>query len=94
MEEKKSNGYAIAALVLGIVSIVFSFFLQWLGLILGIVGIILAVIAKKKNPTGMAKAGLVLSIIGTVFCALLFIACVACIGAVGTAGGLASSLYY
>ena len=94
MEEKKSNGYAIAALVLGIVSIVFSFFLQWLGLILGIVGIILAVIAKKKNPTGMATAGLVLSIIGTVFCALLFIACVACIGAVGTAGGLASSLYY
>lgn len=65
MEEKKSNGFAIAALVLGIVSIVFSFIgLSWLGLI-----------------------------IGTVFCALIFIACVACIGAVGTAGGIASSLY-
>lgn len=94
MEEKKSNGYAIASLVLGIVSIVFSFFLQWLGLIIGIVGIVLAVVAKKKNPTGMATAGLVLSIIGTVFCALFFIACVACLGAVGTAGGLAASLSY
>lgn len=94
MEEKKSNGFAIAALVLGIVSIVFSFIgLSWLGLIIGIVGIVLAVVAKKKNPTGMATAGLVLSIIGTIFCALIFIACAACIGAVGTAGGLASSLY-
>lgn len=95
MDEKKSNGYAIAALVLGIVSIVFSFFLQWLGLIIGIVGIVLAVVAKKKNPSGMATAGLVLSIIGTVFCALFFIACVACIGTLGTtAGGLASSIYF
>lgn len=94
MDEKKSNGYAIAALVLGIVSIVFSFFLQWLGLIIGIVGIVLAVVAKKKNPSGMATAGLVLSIIGTVFCALFFIACVACLGTLGTAGGLAASLSY
>lgn len=94
MEEKKSNGFAIASLVLGIVSLVFNFFaLQVFGLILGIVGIVLGVIAKKKNPTGMATAGLVLSIIGTVLCALLFIACAACVGAVGTAGGLASSLY-
>ena len=94
MEEKKSNGFAIASLVLGIVSIVFNFFaLQIFGLILGIVGIVLGVMAKKKNPSGMATAGLVLSIIGTVLCALLFIACAACVGAVGTAGGLASSLY-
>lgn len=81
MEEKKSNGFAIAALVLGIVSIVFSFIaLSWLGLILGIVGIILAVNAKKKNPSGMATAGLVLSIIGTVLCALIFVACIALVG--------------
>ena len=81
MEEKKSNGFAIASLVLGIVSIVFTFIgLSWLGLILGIVGIILAVNAKKKNPSGMATAGLVLSIIGTVLCALMFIACIALVG--------------
>ena len=93
MEEKKSNGLAVASLVLGIVSIVFSFFIQWLGLIIGIVGIVLGVMAKKKNPCGMATAGLVLSIIGTILCALIFIACIACIGALGTAGTIGSSLY-
>ena len=95
MEEKKSNGFAIAALVLGIVAIVFSFIgLSMIGLILGIVGIVLAIIGKKKNPTGMATAGLVLSIIGTVLCALIFIACAACIGVgVSTYDAVASSLY-
>lgn len=98
MEEKKSNGFAIAGLVLGILSIVSSFTivfagLGWLGLVLGIVGIVMGVMAKKRNPSGMATAGLVLSIIGTVLCGITFVACVACIGAVGTAGGIASSLY-
>ena len=92
MEEKKSNGFAIASLVLGIVAIVFSFIGLSIpfGLIIGVVGIILGVVAKKKNPTGMATAGLVLSIIGTVLCALIFIACAACVGAIGSAAG---SLY-
>lgn len=94
MEEKKSNGFAIASLVLGIVSIVFSLIgLSFpFGLIIGIVGIVLGVMAKKKNPTGMATAGLVLSIIGTILCALIFIACAACIGAIGTAGGIGAAL--
>ncbi len=88
MEEKKSNGFGIASLVLGIISIVFVFFNQLLGVIVGIVGIVLAVMAKKKNPTGMAKAGLVCSIVGTVLCGLVFIACVACVATLGTAGSL------
>lgn len=91
MEEKKSNGLAIASLVLGIVAILFNFIgLGIIGLILGIVGIVLGVMAKKKNPTGMATAGLVLSIIGTVLCALILIACAACVGAAGCAS---TSLY-
>lgn len=86
MEEKKSNGLAIASLVLGIVAILFNFIgLGIVGLVLGIVGIVLGVMAKKKNPTGMATAGLVLSIIGTVLCALILIACAACLGSVGCA---------
>ncbi len=91
MEEKKSNGLAVASLVLGIVAIVFSFIGLSIpfGLIIGIVGIILGVMAKKKNPCGMATAGLVLSIIGTVLCAIVFIACAACIGAIGSAASLA-----
>ena len=81
MEGNKSNGLAIASLVLGIVAIVCCFIgLSWLGLILGIVGIVLAVKAKKQNPSGMATAGLVLSIIGTVIAAFVFIACVALVG--------------
>lgn len=93
MEEKKSNGLAIASLVLGIVAIVFNFIgLGIVGLILGIVGIVLGVLAKKKNPTGMATAGLVLSIIGTVLCALILIACAACFSAAGCAA-TSSSLY-
>lgn len=65
MEEKKSNGLAVASLVLGIVSIVFSFIpgLIIVGLITGIIGVVLGVLAKKKNPTGMATAGLVCSIL-------------------------------
>lgn len=99
MEEKKSNGFAVASLVLGILSILSSFTIVWvgfgwLGLVFGIVGIVMGVMAKKRNPSGMATAGLVLSIIGTALCSITFIACVACIGAVGTAGGLASSLNY
>ena len=91
MEEKKSNGLAIASLVLGIVAIVFSFIGLSIpfGLIIGIVGIILGVMAKKKNPCGMATAGLALSIIGTVLCAIVFIACMACVGAIGSAASLA-----
>lgn len=91
MEEKKSNGLAIASLVLGLVAIVFSFIGLSIpfGLIIGIVGIILGVMAKKKNPCGMATAGLVLSIIGTVLCAIVFIACMACVGAIGSAASLA-----
>ena len=91
MEEKKSNGLAVASLVLGIVAIVFSFIGLSIpfGLIIGIVGIVLGVMAKKKNPSGMATAGLVLSIIGTILCAIVFIACTACIGAIGSAASLA-----
>lgn len=87
-EPKKSNGLGVAALVLGILSIILAFAIQWLGLVLGIIGIVLAVNAKKNNPSGVATAGLVLSIIGTVFCALGFLACTACIAAIGGASAL------
>lgn len=80
--ENKTNGKAVASLVLGIVSCVCVFFGYGalLGIVLGIIGIILAISAKKEEPnSGMAKAGLVLSIISVVICAISFIACVACV---------------
>jgi ABC-type phosphate transport system permease subunit len=81
---------AVAALVLGIVSLVFCFIpgLNFVALIVGIVGIVLGALARKKlkeqnQPSGMATGGLVMSIIGTILGAILWIACVACIGGTG-----------
>ena len=73
---------AIASMVLGIVSVVCSFIggLNLLGLVLGVVGLILGIIAKKKAPSGMATAGIVLSIIGISITLLVLIACAACLG--------------
>ena len=88
MEQK--NGKAVASLVLCIISLVLMFipYGGWVGLILGIVGIILGISAKKEAPAGMATAGLVLSIIAVALCAISLIACVACVGCIGTAGML------
>lgn len=92
MEQK--NSYAIAALVLGIVSIVFSFIFVWVfvwvGLIAGVVGIILAVKGRKiEDKKGMATAGLVCSIIGTSLSGI-FVVCALCVA--GSIAGIASSL--
>lgn len=77
----------IASLVLGIISVVWSCFGgTWLSAIVGIVGIILGALGKKKADK-CAVAGLVLSIIGTVLGLLLYIACVACAGAIAGAAG-------
>jgi hypothetical protein len=69
------KGKAIASLVLGICSIVFCWF-PVLGLIVGVVGLILAASSKREGYLGgMRTGGLVCSIIGTVFSAL-YTACV------------------
>ena len=72
MVENKPNGYGIASLVLGIISIVFCW-LPILGLVSGILGIIFHVRQKKIFPNGISTGGLVTSIIGLVFSALYFI---------------------
>ena len=75
----------VASLVLGIISLVIGVFsagsVGWAGAIVGVIGIILGV-QGKKNPeqAGLAKAGFVCSIVGTILCLLMYIACVACIG--------------
>lgn len=77
----------IASLILGIVSVIIAVFFStwgWVAIIAGIVGIILAALAKKKGEGGMATAGLVLSIIGAALGLIFYLACVACIAAAGT----------
>ena len=85
------KGLGVAALVLGIVGLVFCFFLPYVGLPCALVGIILGVIGMKKSkeagaPAGMAVAGMVCGIIALG----LNIVCIICIcAAIGAVGGLA-----
>ena len=71
---------AVASLVLGIVSIVFALIVPvaWIGIIAGVIGIVLGVVAKKQEPSGMATGGIVTSIIGTALAAVLYLSCVYC----------------
>jgi len=74
----------VAGLILGILSLIGAWipgvnvFPMWA---LGIVGIILSAIARKKGEGGVATAGLVLSIIGTVIALFAWVACIVCAGA-------------
>jgi membrane-bound ClpP family serine protease len=79
---------AIAALILGIASLVFAFIpgINIVGVIIGVVGIILGAIAMKKlkeakQPNGMAKAGLIMSIAGVALGLILWISCMVCASA-------------
>jgi predicted PurR-regulated permease PerM len=79
---------AVAALILGIASLAFCWS-GFIGSIIGVVGIILGAIAIKKlnetkKPNGMAKAGLVMSIIGVVLGLIIWISCMFCYKAAGT----------
>ena len=81
MEEKQSNGLAIASMVLGIVSLILTCILPYVSWVLAIVGIVLAAIAKKKAKSGMATAGLVCSIIAlAVWVVVIILLCICRIG--------------
>lgn len=64
--QEQNNTLAVVSLVLGIVSIITACCCG-IGFVLGIAGIICAVLANKKNKSGIGTAGLICSIIGTVF---------------------------
>ena len=69
---------AVAALVLGIASLA----IPYGGPVLGILAIVFAVLARKKQPEkkGMATAGLVMGIIGVVWGVILVVIIVTCCG--------------
>lgn len=79
MSEKQTLPNAVAVLVLGICSIVFSCF--FIGLILGIIGLVLAGKGRslhRENPDlyegwGMLNAGFIMSIIGLALSAIYII---------------------
>ena len=69
----QKNGKAVAALVLGIVSLL-GLCIPLVGIICGIIAIILAVMAKKEGSTdGTQKAGMIWGIIGIVVSIIMWI---------------------
>lgn len=60
----ETPGTAIVALIMGVMSIMFSCSCG-LGIVFGIVGVITGIIGNKSQPTGVGKAGLICSIIGS-----------------------------
>ena len=80
------QGAATGSLVCGIISLVagivfgWTFFMSFAGLVVAIVGIVLAVNAKKQGFNGGNQTvGLVLGIIGAVINSVVFVSCVACV---------------
>ena len=73
----KKNGIGVAALVLGVLSILGGFFVA--GAVLGIVAIILGVVGMQRanrgeaDNKGMAVAGLITGIIGVIISALFLV---------------------
>ena len=88
----KGKNCSIAALILGIISIClcFPYLLSALAMACGIVGIICATNGQKYclaagEPTSLATAGLVLSIIGLTISAISFFTCTLCVTCIGFA---------
>ncbi len=67
----QNGGFAIAGLILGIVSIPTAFFLC--GIVFGIVGIVLSALGRRSvSRRTMATIGLALSIVGVAITVILF----------------------
>lgn len=89
--QPQGSGKATASLVLGIVSIVFSFLVSIIGLICGVIGVILG--AGERVRSGSAKAGMICSIIGIVVSAASMILAFVFGGIVLDAIGALAQLY-
>ncbi len=79
--QQPSQGMAVASLVLGIISIVFSYFTAMLPFlfIVPIIGIVLGALHKSKHlpvGKGLSTAGIVTSIVGIVLTLLIYVLCV------------------
>ena len=79
---------AIASMVLGLVALAFAVFggvANGLGIFIGVVGLVLGAVSRKKVPSGMATAGIVMSIIAISLPLVFWLTCIACIVSAGSA---------
>ena len=86
--QKKGNAFSIVALVCGLLAVIGAFipFITYVAWIVGVLGIIFGALGMKRSKEtntghGLAVAGLVLGIIGTVIGFLGFICIVICAAA-------------
>lgn len=91
-EPQKTDTLAIVSLILGIAAIVLGCCITYLGIALGIGGIVCSVMSKKKQKSGLATAGMVCSIIGIVFAVIWIVGSVAIMGWLASMGYDVSSL--
>lgn len=70
--EKESKGMSVAALVLGIISLVLIC-IWYISIPSAILAIIFGIIGRKKGARGMGTAGLVLGIITIVFIVIFYL---------------------
>ena len=90
----KTDALAIVSLVAGILAIVMACCVTYVGIVLGIVGIVCAVMSKKNSgKSAMATAGLVCSIIAIVLAVVLIILAFAGLAILNEAGIDYNSLY-
>jgi len=72
MEEKKSaEGLGISGFTLGVLSIILA---GWIGIVLALTGFAFCSVQQKKNPLKIAKAGIILSVIGFIVSIVFLIA--------------------
>lgn len=74
----QKKGFAIASLVLGITAIVPGCCCSYIGIILGILAIVFAILFMNANKDivvskGMAIAGLILGVVAVIICTVLLI---------------------
>jgi len=75
-EKKPFNVLALLGMIFGIASLVFCWSYGF-GVLVGIAGLIMSIMSRKKDPAnGMAKAGLICSIIGIALGVVLLIVCI------------------
>ena len=63
----QSSGLSVIALIIGIISIpIGCLTYAWIGLIVGVVGLVFSILAKKKDTSKIVPTAMICSIIGIV----------------------------
>lgn len=91
VKSNKANGLSIAGLIVGIVSICL-FCLSWIGSLIGVVGLILAIIGQVKNKSKLGVAAIIVSSVGIVAGILFLVVILAALGSMS--GGLSDLMQY